>query len=396
MYFITPSKPDIFLIGIYENQLFGFGENEKKKLCIYQKSIFDIGDWEVFFTTDVTVMKTECCDTGLHVASNIHKTRIWIAARVNQSPCVYLIDIQTKKFFAYKMLKEIDQEVTDPEINLCCKCLMPIIRFQGFFWNAARFLITLRRCTSTEKVDFRLFFAVTESQHCIFYKNMDNITLDSPPLSSNIAVSVHGQLLSVREKSEDGRIKSLSVMHTENTIIARIPDDSDSVWHDITFCSDHFNVLYGLTRQQKEDTVILRIYIISITYPDEDMRFLLLKSYTVDAKFPSFESTPFYFSYQCGCVDASTPLSIFTEFIVFQAPEGIVTVPLRMLSLSESAYLSLSRIPEPSIPVTEVKLSVFQRIQKFLRRKSKKVKDPWMSLNFIKKTLGLSNDFELK
>uniref|UniRef100_A0AC34F630 Uncharacterized protein n=1 Tax=Panagrolaimus sp. ES5 TaxID=591445 RepID=A0AC34F630_9BILA len=387
MYFITPARPDIFLIGIYENQLFGFGENEKKKLCIYRKSIFDIGDWEVFFTTDVTVMKTECCDTGLHV---------------NQFPRVYSIDIITKEFIAYKMLAGIYYELAIPGLKLCCKCLKPIIRFLGNCLNTVCFLITLRRYSSAGKTDFRLLFAVNKSQHCIFYKNMDNITLDSAPLSSNIAVTVHGQLLSVREKSEDGRMQLLSILYPPHNFIARIRDDDASIWHDITFCSDHYNGIYGLTREQKDDdTVILKLYFITISYPAPGISFHYVTSCTVDAKFPSFGSTPFYFSYAYKCkipggTIETSPIFIFPHFIAFQSAEGIVTVPLRMLSLSESAYLSLSRIPEPSIPVTEVKLSVFQRIQKFLRRKSKKVKDPWMSLNFIKKTLGLSKDFELK
>uniref|UniRef100_A0A914ZBN2 SOCS box domain-containing protein n=1 Tax=Panagrolaimus superbus TaxID=310955 RepID=A0A914ZBN2_9BILA len=390
MYFITPSNPNIFLIGIFENRLFGFGE-EKKKLCIFQKSIFDIGNWEKFFVINATVMKSECCETGLQVASNIHETKIWIVARVNQFACVYSVDISTKQFIAFKMLPKIYHEGEVLETNLCCKCLMPIIRYLGDILNINCFLITQRRCSfSTEKIEFRVLFAINESQHCLFWKNADNITFNSPPLSSNVAVTFYGQLLSVYEKSEDKRIKHFSIMKSPDTYIARIPDDT--IWHEITFFSDHHDGMFALTRETLSDSVVLKLYLISISYPTVGISFRFFSSHTVDVNFPSLESAPFYFS--CYSSRESSVVTLYPRFIVFQAPEGIVTIPLRMLSLSEFAYLSLSRMPKP--PIIESKLSTFQRIIKYFRKKPNTEKYPWMSLNFIKKTLGLSKDFELK
>uniref|UniRef100_A0A914PN45 Uncharacterized protein n=1 Tax=Panagrolaimus davidi TaxID=227884 RepID=A0A914PN45_9BILA len=397
MYFTTPSNPNIFLIGIHENQLYGFGK-KKNKLCLYQKSIFDSGNWEELFIIKLDVIKSECCNGGLHVASGMNDTKIWIAAREKEFTRIFSYDIFTNEFITYKMLEEIYDEFALLNCNLCCKCLIPIIRYHGCESDLHSFIITPRRYVNEVGI-FRYFFNINKSQHCLLWKKFDSFQLRSSTITSNIAVHHEGEVLFVRKKLEDGQIKTLSISDSEFQINANIPvDDLDSVGHDISFCHDNFNAIYCLTLQKRNAGCLLNVSFIDFSLSQEYIKKYCLSFCTVDSNFPPFESAPFFLSSRITPTKHPSYAGIISPcFIVFQTNDEIVTVPLRMLSLSESSYLSLRKIPEPSAADAEkVKLSTFQKIKKFFTRKTKKVKDPWMSLNFIREILGLSKNFDLK
>uniref|UniRef100_A0A914PPT7 Uncharacterized protein n=1 Tax=Panagrolaimus davidi TaxID=227884 RepID=A0A914PPT7_9BILA len=105
------------------------------------------------------------------------------------------------------------------------------------------------------------------------------------------------------------------------------------------------------------------------------LSFKKLSTFNVDSGFPSFESSSIF---------------VTSNFFVFQSSKRITTIPRRMLSLSEYAYISCLGIPEPQ----KIKPSTFRFLKKLFPHQTK-VDDPWMSMNFIMKTLKLSKKFEL-
>uniref|UniRef100_A0A914QV14 Uncharacterized protein n=1 Tax=Panagrolaimus davidi TaxID=227884 RepID=A0A914QV14_9BILA len=371
-YFVTPSNPNVFLIGIYENQLYGFGK-KNEKFCLYQKSIFDNGDWEEFFAVEINVMKAECCENGLHVASSMYDTTIRITTRDKEFTHVFSVDIFTKKFTALKMLEKLYDGFATPNLNLCCK-------YVGIY---------------------RILVYFNKSHYCLL--QMDSNSYKLPLIvSSNIAVNREGEAISVIEK-ENGRIKRMAFGDSGIQLFGDIPENL--VWHDMAFSHDEI-LTFSLSRQKRDDDIVLWLSCLEFSVPNLSVYFGDSSFFTVDSNLPSFESVPFFFSYQKVGVKISSLetriVGLQLHFIVFQTvSNSIVTIPVRMLSLSESAYLSLRQIPEPSLPPAIPQFMIFEQILYFFNyifgRKSKKtVDDRWMSLNFIKKTLALSNNFALK
>uniref|UniRef100_A0A914PA63 Uncharacterized protein n=1 Tax=Panagrolaimus davidi TaxID=227884 RepID=A0A914PA63_9BILA len=400
-YFVTPSNPNVFLIGIYENQLYGFGK-KNEKLCLYQKSIFDNCDWEEFFVAEINVMKAECCENGLHVASGIRGTEIFIATRDKEFTHVFSVDILTKEFTELKMLEKLYDGFATPYLNLCCKCLSPVLRFLGYDddMNLYSFMIT-PRCYNKDVGIYRILVYFNKSLYCLLQMDSNSYKLDSV-ISSNIAVNRQGEAFSIVEK-ENGRLKSIGLGASWIETVLNIPEDL--VWHDMAFFHDD-KFTFSLSRQKRDDDILLQLSYLKFSVSNRYLTSSLDTTFTVDSNFPSFESVPFFFSYKKVGVKISSLkkrlIGVQPHFIVFQTTSNsIVTIPLRMLSLSESAYLSLRQIPEPSLPPAVPEFMIIEQILNFINyligRKSKKtVDDRWMSLNFIKKTLGLSKNFALK
>uniref|UniRef100_A0A914PDJ4 Uncharacterized protein n=1 Tax=Panagrolaimus davidi TaxID=227884 RepID=A0A914PDJ4_9BILA len=396
-YFVTPSNPNIFLIGIYENQLYGFGE-KNEKFCLYQKSIFDNGDWEEFLATEINVMKAECCENGLHVASGFHGKEIWITTRDKEFTHVFSVDIFTKESTALKMLEKLYDGFTTPNLNICCKCLNPVLRFLRYEMNLFSLIIT-PRCYNKDVGIYRILVYFNKSRYCLL--QMDSNSYKLPfIISSNVAVNGAGEAIFVEK--ENGQIKTMGLGASGMQIKADFPENF--VWHDMAFFHDEI-LTFSLSRQKRDDDILLQLSYLRFSVPNSSVDIRVDLSFAVDSSFPSFESVPFFFSYQICAVkipSLETPMvEIEPRFIVFQTTSNsIVTIPLRMLSLSESAYLSLRQIPEPSLPPAIPQFMVFEQILNFFNyffgRKSKKTVDRWMSLNFIKKTLGLSNNYALK
>uniref|UniRef100_A0AC35GYX4 Uncharacterized protein n=1 Tax=Panagrolaimus sp. PS1159 TaxID=55785 RepID=A0AC35GYX4_9BILA len=217
-YFVTPSNPNVFLIGIYENQLYGFGK-KNEKLCLYQKCIFDNGDWEEFLATEINVMKVECCENGLHVASGMHITKIWITARDKEFTHAFFFDIFTKKLTTLKMLEKLYDGFATPDLNLCCKCLSPVLRVHGFDMNLLSFVIT-PRCYNKDVGIYRILVYSNKSRYCLLQMDSNSYKLDLI-ISSNIAVNREGEAMCVVEK-ENGRIKKMRLGDSDIQINANV------------------------------------------------------------------------------------------------------------------------------------------------------------------------------
>uniref|UniRef100_A0A914QKI2 Uncharacterized protein n=1 Tax=Panagrolaimus davidi TaxID=227884 RepID=A0A914QKI2_9BILA len=246
---------------------------------------------------------------------------------------------------------------------------MPYIR--NYESNPLRFLIVPNRVITKKPHSIIIFTFTIDSlnQSCFFEYHGERYIRDT--IMSNIAINDGNEILYANRNSINGKVENFSIV---NGRMHREKRNKFKKWEDVAFFNDD-DTSYCLAKFFKHDYVRIGLFSVRFSYGLNRIKFTGHFNFKVDSNFPSFDMSTIYVS---------------PNFCVFQSSEAIVTIPKRMLSLSESAYISLCKIPERPIP--EVKISFLEKIKRFFLKKKSK---PWMSLSFIIESLKLSPSFSL-
>uniref|UniRef100_A0AC35GGX8 Uncharacterized protein n=1 Tax=Panagrolaimus sp. PS1159 TaxID=55785 RepID=A0AC35GGX8_9BILA len=308
------------------------------------------------------------CSNGLHLASAIIDSKIWIVGKKNWvKTFVCSVDIISMKLQIFKVF-ENRNALFSPLIP-CHKCIMPYIR--NYESNPLRFLIVPNRVITKKPHNIIIFTFTINSLHqsCFFEYHGERYIRDT--IMSNIAINDGNEILYANKNSINGRIENFSIV---NGRMHREKSNKFKKWEDVAFFNDG-GTSYCLAKFFKHDNVRIGLFSVRFSYGLNRIKFTGLFNFTVDSNFPSFDMSSIFVS---------------PNFFVFQSSQAIVTIPKRMLSLSESAYISLCKIPER--PKPEVKISFLEKIKRFFFKNKSK---PWMSLSFIIESLKLSPSFSL-
>uniref|UniRef100_A0AC34FKH3 Uncharacterized protein n=1 Tax=Panagrolaimus sp. ES5 TaxID=591445 RepID=A0AC34FKH3_9BILA len=152
MYFISKKSENIWLIGLHNHNLYGIGDKDGQ-LFIYQKDVFDAGEWDEFAKLDIKIhshKKCQSCERKMPAAAGIIETKLWIMASgtmlgknpTKSKPHVFCVDLESKEVTTFKTKKS---DINDFIKVICMHCDTLQISFEEEIDGKSRFMVLPNR-----------------------------------------------------------------------------------------------------------------------------------------------------------------------------------------------------------------------------------------------------------